>query len=157
MTEFTRGERIILWLAGCFPRWLMEQPERILLNAACLIIGVSTMLPPPPENVLADFPTLGRMALGIILIAGSGVSLYGTARVNRAADRFGALALGSASLFLATLLFGTVGLRAMLTGIIFFAIFLAKSIRFIRSTAVRIRIRHHLEEMKAIQEEEAAE
>lgn len=157
MTEFTRGERIILWLAGRFPHWLMEQPERILLNAACLIIGVSTMLPPPPGNVLSTFPESGRMALGLILMAGAGVSLYGTARVNRAADRFGALALGGASLFLAVLLFGTVGLRAMLIGIIFLAIFMAKSVRFIRSTAVRIRIRHHLEEMKALQEEEDLE
>lgn len=74
--------------------------------------------------------------------------------MNRAADRLGALALGGSSAFLAALLFSEVGLRAMLTGIIFLAIFFAKSIRFVRATAVRIRIRHHLEELKEIRENE---
>lgn len=150
--NYTRFEKAIIWSAEKLPTWIMEQPERVLLNVACFLVGITTIIPPPSNHVLTDFPDLGRVVLGSLLLAGSATSLYGTMTLSRAADRLGALMLGGSSLFLAIILFGTVGLRAMLTGIIFLAIFSAKSIRFIRATAVRIRIRHHLMEEKARQE-----
>lgn len=151
--QYTLGERFVLAVTAKLPRWILEQPERIVLNAACFVMGLAMLMPPPENNVLATFPTMGRYVLASLLIVGAGVSLYGTYTVNRAADRLGALTLGGASLFMSLLLFGSVGLRAVLTGVIFFAIFLAKLLRFLRATAVRIRIRHHLQEMKDANEE----
>jgi hypothetical protein len=142
--DLTRGERIILWLAAHSPRFLLEQPERVLINVACLLVGVLTVVPPPPTNVLASFPDLGRTVLGCVMIIGASISVYGSVFYNRQADRFGALALGMSSLFLGSLLIGTVGLRGMITGTIFMAIFVAKAFRFLRATAAQIRVRRHL-------------
>lgn len=152
MSEFTRSERLFLWLADKSPRWLLEQPERVFLNVACLVIGLTTMLPPPPNNVLAAFPDAGRVVLGAVMALGALVSLWGSATLSRVADRVGALALGGAAAFFAVILFGAVGLRAQITGVIFLGIFTAKGFRFVRATALRIRIRHHLLEEKARQE-----
>lgn len=142
--EFTRVERLVLWLAARSPGFLLEQPERVLINVACLLVGLLTVIPPPPTNVMATFPDMGRTVLGVVMIIGAIVSLYGSIFYSRQADRFGALALGTSSLFLGSLLIGTLGLRGMLTGVIFLSIFVAKAFRFLRATAAQIRVRRHL-------------
>jgi O-antigen ligase len=153
--QYTRGERLVLWITGHLPRWLLEQPERVVINVACFLIGVSAMIPPVPASALAHWPTTGRYVWGVAMMVGACFSILGAAKGNRTADRAGALLLGSASLFFAFALFGSVGLRGVLTGIIFLGLFFAKALRFLRSTAVRIRIRHHLLEMKELQDREA--
>lgn len=152
--EYTRGERLVIAVTNSLPSWLLGQPERVLINFACFLIGLSALIPPPDNNLLSHWPVAGRVIWGGIMIAGSIISVYGSVKLHRAADRLGALSLMSASFFMSFVLFSSVGLRAFLTGTIFLAVAFAKLLRFLRATAVGIRIRHHLAEERVRKEKE---
>lgn len=148
MTQRTRWERFVIWVANHSPRPVLEQPERVLINIACILIGVSAALPPVPESSIARWPDVGRYIWAGIMIVGALFSLYGVVYYSRIADRLGALIIMMGSLWLGTNLVLLGGARTHITALIFFGIAIAKFFRFIRSLAVQVRVIEYMQEEK---------
>lgn len=132
------GDRVILWIADHLPRAVLEQPERVLVNAVMALIGTVSLVP-GVQTVPPVWPWWVRYPWMTLMVVGALISLYGTFQGNRVADRVGALALALATFFFGTNLLMLYGDARPITACIFIGIAVAKVLRFIRSSAVRAR------------------
>lgn len=149
------GDRAILWIADHLPRAVLEQPERVLVNAVMALIGAVSLVP-GVQTVPPAWPWWVRYPWMTVMVAGALISLYGTFQGSRVADRVGALFLALATFFFGTNLFLLYGDARNITASIFVAIAAAKVLRFIRSSAVRARdtdrLMYHVEQQRKGQE-----
>lgn len=132
------GEKTASRLLRYIPEWLAQEPERVLINAACVIIGIMALSRDPrPDSVLAQWPAFIRVEWGLAMSVGGGLVLYGYIRNKRASGRVGLLAVASASLFYVGASSMSFGLDRFLVAVIFLFIALAKLLRLLVSSAVR--------------------
>lgn len=148
-----RGERFAIWIADHLPRFVLENPERVLINVACSLIGLSAFFH-QTGSVPTGWPPWLQYSWGGVMIAGSAISVYGARTLNRAADRFGALVVATACFFYGYNIVGQYGNGRLITGLIFFGITVAKLVRFVRSAAVQARVSQYIREESDRQVEE---
>lgn len=143
-TSETRTDHLVLRVAARIPRPMLESPERMLINAACVLLGVGALLdmvsdPPRIDSLPSVWPATVTLGWATLMIVGGLSALWGQTTTNRVADRAGAFALAGGCAFYGVNLLLIFDGRA-LSSVIFFGIALAKVVRLIRSAATRIRV-----------------
>lgn len=145
------GERLALRLLKFIPEWLALEPERVLINAACIIIGLLALVREPnPGSVLQGWPLFLRVEWALTLIVGAIFVLLGyiggadattsddrAAKNARSMGRVGLLAVAACSLLYAGASFLDFGLDRFLVAVIFIFIAVAKLLRLTVSSGVR--------------------
>lgn len=147
MPRPSRGERLSLRILRYIPEWLALEPERVLINVACIIIGLIALVKDPnPGSVISAWPFFLRIEWGLTMIAGAFFVLFSYIKSARSLDRdkggrslgrVGLLAVAACSLFYAGASFLDFGLDRFLVAIIFVFIAFAKLLRLTVSSGVR--------------------
>lgn len=131
------GERLAARTLRFIPVWLALEPERVLINAACVVIGVLALVRQPrPDSVLAAWPEFLRVEWGLGMAVGGFLVVYGFVRKRRV-GRVGLLAVALCSLSFVVSSWLDFGLDKFLVGVIFLFVALAKLLRLLVSSGVR--------------------
>lgn len=131
------GERLAARTLRFIPEWLALEPERVLINAACVVIGVLALAQDPrPDSVVAAWPVWLRVEWALGMAVGGFLVVYGFVRKRRV-GRVGLLSVALCSLFYVGSSFLNFGLDRFLVAIIFLFIALAKLLRLLVSSGVR--------------------
>jgi CHASE2 domain-containing sensor protein len=140
--KWTYPERLAPRILRFIPRIVMETPERVLLNTACALIGVSVLVGTrsPVLDRLWPFPLY---EWAILMLVGGGSVLVGMFTRKLSMERLGMILVLVACLFYGTLLLVIFGWPGLLTAVIFYSISVAKAIRLYtsskaRSTSIRL-------------------
>lgn len=126
------------------PRSLASDPERMLINTACVLIGLSVLLinPTPGGSVMAHWPHWFRTEWALSMAGGGMAALIGLPTKHWALERLGVLLIAMSSVVYAFGLFTIFWPRGVFTALIFLGIAGAKTVRFIVSSAARARLVH---------------
>lgn len=141
--RFSWTERLALRVLRFIPRPVAESPERVLINFACVLIGLSGLTKAPPANsVLGHWPHWFAIEWSLSMVAGGLLTLIGISIQRVDLERFGVTVIG-----LCALVFGVTQLiafwpRAIYSAPIFLGIAAAKAVRFIVGSAARARLLH---------------
>jgi hypothetical protein len=132
-----RRERAIRWLVRHIPEPILAAPERVLINFACLLIGLSAILAVPPGSLLATWPHWAALEWASAMMIGGGCALYGYWFGRRSAARLGYMLIGFAAFVYAVAVLLAFGRRGLGVVLIWLAIAAAKGIRLLVGSAVR--------------------
>lgn len=139
----TRGERLTSWLLQLLPERVAAAPERVLINAAMALIGISTLLGlalgdgPRPASLLAIWPAWLSYEWASAMLLGGLCALVGYLRHRRTTERFGYLLIGIASTLYAASAVRVFGWHALFTAVLFLGIACSKAIRLLVTSAAR--------------------
>jgi hypothetical protein len=131
-------------LAVRLPERLLASPERVLLNVACVLIGISGLIPPEGSAVASWAPFILLNWAGV-MIMGGGLSLHGTLTDSRISERVGSLAVWIGGWFYAASLCVDRGTAGTIPALIFFFLGTAAALRLLRSVAFQQRARQYFE------------
>lgn len=124
------------WLMRHLPLAIAINPERVLINFACVLIGLSTILG-ERSTAMASLWPFPLYEWAAVMFVGGGSALYGTLRQERTPERLGMVLLALGCVFYGVLAIIEVGPRGVFTALIFFAIAGAKLIRLTVTSAIR--------------------
>lgn len=127
-------------LAGHLPEPLLAAPERVLVNLAVVLIGASSLVP-PPGSVIEAMPMFLRINFAFLYIIGGVCGLHGHWTDTRFTERVGALAIGLGSLVYIIESVEQRSWAATAVAVIFTAIALASAVRWLRATAFERQVR----------------
>lgn len=132
----TRAQRFAQTVVAHLPAPLIRDTERVMLNAATGIVGVTSLLAlQEPGTIAVILPAPLLVMWSATLIAGSVFVLYGMFRARRPIERAGLMLTGIGCLIYAAALFSVGGPRAQIIGGLFLLIAATKGIRLLTSTA----------------------
>lgn len=126
------------------PAPLAAAPERVLINCACILIGLAGLFAPAPRSLLVVWPHWVAFEWAAVMVAGGAAALLGY--WHQPSPRWGPVErVGYLAVLLATLLYGvgvivTFGGQGAFAGIIYIGIATSKAIRLLVSTAARAEI-----------------
>ena len=149
MTLRDKRDGWVVRLAGLIPHPILANPERILINVACVLIGIAALWP-PPDSLFAVWGPEFAIFWGTSIIVGGIAGIAGHITGYRPFDRLGALAVGGASFVFSGGLLWEFGFARISTAIIFFCLGVAKLVRLLRSISIRVAIERHLRELDDI-------
>ena len=118
------------------PAAFVSAPERVVLNAAFVLVGFSGIIP-PRGNVLDAMPQFLLVSWALSMMVGGSSVLYGMFRGSRSAERLGYILIAYGALVYGLFTLGVRGLVGIPIGILFIGICIAKIIRLIISSAER--------------------
>lgn len=137
-----RRERLIRWLATVLPEPIAAAPERVLINFACVLIGLSSLIADRPGSLLSLWPSGIPEAWALSMVIGGGFAIVGywnnpARRWANSVERLGYLLI-----LLATLIYGigvivVFGWQGVPSGVIFLGIAFAKAMRLLITSAFR--------------------
>lgn len=132
--------RVVHWLVRHIPEPLMAAPERVLINFACLLIGISGLIAVRPGSLLALWPRWVAYEWAAAMLVGGACALFGywTGRISVA--RLGYLLICFASLTYGVAVLVVFGKQGAATGVIFLGIAVAKALRLLLGSAIRAAI-----------------
>jgi hypothetical protein len=130
-----------LRLAEKLPEPLLAAPERVALNLAMILIGISFMWP-PPGSAVDSLPDLVARGLASLFVLGGALSLHSMWTDVRYTERAGALALALACFVYAGVIIDFRGITGLATILLFIFVALSKVVRWIRSTAFEQTVRN---------------
>lgn len=139
--KWTRSERFSLLLLRFIPPVVAAAPERILINAACVLIGIGSVTP-AAGSLLALWPRWLAFEWGAAMMVGGALTLVGIVRQKLGPERAGMVLIMLCTFFFALDAVLTIHLRALPTALIFLGITLAKLVRLILSSASRAHLTH---------------
>jgi hypothetical protein len=115
---------------------LIENPERVILNFAFVVIGLSSLLVRKPGSLIDAWQWVGPV-WSLAMIMGGGSVLLGLWLWKRSIERLGYLLLLPCLLIFAISSFFVFGFSAMTVGTIFFACAVSKAVRLLFTSAER--------------------
>lgn len=115
---------------------LIENPERVILNFAFMVIGTSALLVRKPGSLIESWQWVGPV-WSLAMIAGGGAVLVGMWTWKRSVERLGYLLLLPCLLTFAISSFFVFGFSAMTVGTIFTACAVSKAVRLLFTSAER--------------------
>ncbi len=119
------------------PLPLTQSPERVVLNFACVAIGVSALFVRRSGSLLDTWPAWVPPVWALAMIVGGCAILLGMFRHKMSMERLGYLLIGGATLAFGISTIVEFGLQAMSTGLIFLGMALSKAIRMVVSSEAR--------------------
>lgn len=126
-----------LRLVRRLPLLFVAAPERIVLNAALMLVGVAGICSHPPGSVLDAWPTWVLVAWCMCLIAGGASVLVGMIQGKTSVERMGYVLIAPACLIYAISVVGVRGISGLPVMLIFLGMTAAKVIRLLISSAQR--------------------
>lgn len=142
----TRTARTVRWLVEHIPTPILDSPERVFLNFACIVIGIGGLFGAEPGSLLAFWPRWVAYEWSVGMVVGGTCALIGYWNGKRPLARLGYLLIAITSLIFATtsaVVFGWDGLRV---AAIFFGMALAKTVRLLVGSAIRNEILSHAQD-----------
>lgn len=138
----TRRERFIRCLTRFLPKKIAEAPERVLINFACVLIGVSALLAERPRSLLAVWPDGFPEAWAVTMVLGGGFVLVGfwnnpRRRWANSIERFGCLMIFAAAVVYGVGVITVFGWQGTPSGVVYLGIAFAKAVRLLVSSAYR--------------------
>ncbi|WP_030526597.1 hypothetical protein [Phycicoccus jejuensis] len=132
----TRAQRFALAVTTRLPGPLVLNPERIMLNVAMIVVGITSLLALGEPGTIARVLSVPLLIMwSVTLLAGGTLVLFGMLRAHRTVERGGLMLVGLGCLTYAATLFGSPGARAQIVGGLFLAIALVQLVRLLASTA----------------------
>lgn len=137
----SRIERAVFALASWAPVRLVAEfgPERLLLNFACVLIGLGGLIQ-TPDGLLELWPAWFVYEWSAGMLVGGVCALWGIVGQARTAEWVGYVCIGTAALIYGVSVLVAFGLDAARIGILFLAVALAKGIRLLLSYAARAQL-----------------
>jgi hypothetical membrane protein len=137
-----RRERLIRCLATVLPQKIAEAPERVLINFACVLIGVSALITQRPGSLLTVWPDGFPETWALAMLSGGVLALVGywnnpRRRWANSIERLGYLLILVASLIYGIGVLAVFGQQGLASGVIYLSIALAKSVRLLITSAFR--------------------
>lgn len=132
----TRTARVVRWLVRHIPAPILDSPERVLINFACILIGAGALLS-DPQQLLGLWPRWIALEWSAALLLGGVFALVGYWNEKRPLARLGYMLLmisGAIYGVSVLIVFGWGGFRV---GAIFLGIAVAKGIRLLLGSAIR--------------------
>lgn len=133
------AQRKALKLARALPTWMLpflDNPERVCINLAAIVLGAVGVLSPPEHGVLDEWPYWLQLEWSAAITVAGVAALHGTWTGYRPSERLGAGLFAACAVMFAI---GTVfrfGAPATGTIILFAFLALAKVFRVLRSLAI---------------------
>jgi hypothetical protein len=140
------SERFARWFVSFLPIWLVNAPERILVNGVMLVIGGFAIVSQPPDSLVSYWSNWWAVEWGLTMVAGGAFTLFGVIKPNISSERFGLLLIAIGALIYGIDVVVTFGLRGIFSGVVYIGIAIAKLIRIAESTALRAEILRSHEE-----------
>lgn len=134
------GGRVRTKLARRFPNPILEDPERVLINAACVLIGLGALLTVRPGSLLALWPRWVAVEWAVAMLVGGACALFGFLRGKRSMARLGYLLIAAASVVYGVGVMIVFGWQGLPPGLIFIGLAAAKVIRLLVGSARRRHI-----------------
>jgi len=136
------------------PRPLAENPERVLVNVACVLIGIAGLASIRPGSLLALWPLWVSYAWSAVMLTGGLCGLVGYWRGKLPLQRLGMMLIAMAcftyAIALLTVFVGTGFFPAM----IFIALGVAKVIRLLVTSVYRSTVSYRSEEQHRLNGED---
>jgi hypothetical protein len=138
-------ERAVNRLATLLPLKLAVAPERVLINSACVLIGVAALAVVKPGSLLALWPAWVAYAWPATMAFGGAAALIGywnnpRRRWANSLERTGYLAILLASVVYGVGLIVVFGWQGIFSALLFFCIAFAKAVRLLVSSAARANV-----------------
>ena len=141
-----RGPRskaeLVRWAATLLPEPMAVAPERVLINGACVLIGLASLLQQQPGSLHAIWPQGAVVSWSVLMLAGGLSALLGYWNYphrnwSRPVERLGYLCL-----LIATSVYGVgvlvvFGWQGAFAGAIYLSIAASKAIRLLVTSAYR--------------------
>jgi hypothetical protein len=129
-------------VATLVPLPLAMAPERVLVNVACILLGLTSLVIDQPGSLDAVWPEGVVTTWAILMIIGGASSTVGYWNYPRRGWARPLERMGYASLFLATSVYGIgvileFGIQGLFAGLIYLGIALSKVIRLVMTSAYR--------------------
>lgn len=132
----SRSQRWAMAVVLRLPGPLIRDTERVMLNAATGVVGVTSLLALREPGTIARVLVVPLLVMwSATLIAGSLCVLVGMFKGYRTVERAGLMLSGIGCLTYASTLFSVGGPRAQIVGVLFLLIAATKGIRLLTSTA----------------------
>lgn len=139
--KLTWSERLALRALRFVPRAVADAPERVLINAACVLIGLSGVFTPTqPHTLMATWPHWFAVEWSAGMIVGGVAALVGVSSRQWPLERLGVVLIGICAFVCTISLLLLFWPRGIFTALIFLGIAVAKAVRFIVSSAARAQI-----------------
>jgi hypothetical protein len=135
-----RHDRLIKWLVRFIPEPIMAAPERVLINFACVLIGIGGLAGARPGSLLALWPRWVSLEWSVAMLIGGACALTGFWLGKRPLARLGYMLIGVASAVYAIGLAVVFGLQGLAPVLIFLGLAIAKFVRLVVGSAVRASI-----------------
>lgn len=135
-----RFDRAVIALATWKPIRLAGElgPERLLINFACILIGIGALADKPPaDSTLASWPRWLVYEWAVAMLVGGVCALWGIVGRHRVAEWVGYVCIGLAAAGFGLSSLIDVGTPALRVGLIFLAIAAAKGVRLLLAYAAR--------------------
>lgn len=116
---------------------MLAAPERVLINFACILMGLSALLASRPGSLLALWPAWVAYEWAGAMLLGGCSALVGYWNGKRPLARLGYLLIAVASLVYGVGVMVVFGWQGVPIGATFLAIALAKGIRLLVGSAIR--------------------
>lgn len=133
----TRTARVVRFLVRHIPTPILASPERVLINFACILIGLAGLLGARPGSLLALWPRWVAYEWAAAMLVGGLCALVGYWREKRPLARLGYLLIGVASAVYAVGVIVVFGWQGLSSGVIFLGIAVAKAVRLLVGSAIR--------------------
>lgn len=137
-------ERLIRSIAEALPRPLAAAPERVLINFACILIGVAGLVAERPGSLLTLWPWWVAVEWALVMAGGGLAALVGYwNRQTSQREIWGSLErVGYLAIFLAAVLYGVgvivvFGWSGFFSGVVYLGIAGAKFVRIVVSVSAR--------------------
>lgn len=127
-------QRKALQVSRYVPEPLLAQPERVFINLAAILLGVSALWP-PPGSVADHWPSWFRLEWALAMVVGGAAALHGTWTGYPLTERLGAGLFACAALAFGSQAWLSFGWAGTGTTMIFVALASAKCLRIMRSLA----------------------
>lgn len=137
-----RFERSVIAVASWAPVRRIGEfgPERLLINFACVLIGLGALIEPPSEaSALAEWPRWFVYEWAAAMLVGGCCALWGITRRQRVTEWLGYVCIGPAAALFGIMSLVQLGTSALRVGLLFLAIAAAKGIRLLLAYAARAR------------------
>lgn len=137
---------ISLKLSSFVPYAALAQPERVALNIAFILLGMTSLLPGNASGVLASWPYLFGMCWAALMILGGAASIHSVTTGSRASERLGCVCVIAGCLIYAYGVLEVNGWRrGGLIAVLFIVLAGSKATRLLRSLAFAATLRKHEE------------
>lgn len=119
------------------PKMVVEAPERVVINVAMILVGLSAFIADEPGSVLHSWYEWAAIAFGLCMIGGGISVLVGMLRPRRTVERLGYVLLFPSCIAYGVGAFWVRGVAGLPVLLIFLGLAFAKIIRLIISSAER--------------------